>query len=75
MGSVAYRLKPEARRDEPPHWIRTHCFAGRKVSIIQNAFIPGVENALFALPAKMRLVRPLILRNGDGYKWLDAAKP
>ena len=34
-GAVAYMLKPEGRGTKPPHWVCTHCFQNRKISIMQ----------------------------------------
>ena len=74
-GALAYVLKPEARRGEPPHWVCTHCFGERKISIIQNVFEEGFGKCLICPACKNKISPSHDSRDGDGYKWLDAEKP
>jgi hypothetical protein len=50
-GGFAYMLKPDARGAEPPHWLCTHCFEGRKRSIMQRLPSHATRDNIFKCPA------------------------
>ena len=35
-GSFAQVYKPQIQGSKPPHWVCTHCFEDKKISILQN---------------------------------------
>lgn len=70
-GSFTLVLKPDTRGSNPPHWVCTHCFEDKRISVIQHGRVQKGDFEAWHCPACKTKVTPNKMGDTGEIVWPD----